>query len=219
MEAQCANKTEPVPCVSWDVLGQGQGGYNSLLRSAQRQGVAEEGRSEEESTSTSTAKTSQWDASWKQEYALVTRTCTYFMSEHCVSDAYMYNLFAVIGTRWWFIVVSLTRKLLFWMVRELERLQSGTWGRLETERHGHISFWSMDSSSCSEICLCAFCKRSTSVGCFRDVEPVMSLHYWIVQFCVLRVLVFKNIKRVIEKRDVAVLFSCLHVSTTCHSKR
>ena len=177
---------------------------------------------------------SLWETSWHhQEYALVTRTCTYFkddthksrkiyfMVEHCVSDAYMYNLFAVIGTRWWFnvIVVSLTRKLLFWMVRELERLQSGTWGRLETERHGHMSFWSMDSSSCSEICLCAFCKRSTSVGCFRDVEPAMSLHYWIVQFCVLRVLVFKNIKRVIEKRDVAVLFSCLHVSTTCHSKR
>ena len=184
MEAQCANETEPVPCASWDVLGQGQGGYNSLLRSAQRQGVAEEGRSEEESTSTSTAKTSQWDASWKQEYALVTRTCTYFMSEHCVSDAYMYNLFAVIGTRWWFnvIVVSLTRKLLFWMVRELERLQSGTWGRLETERHGHMSFWSMDGSSCSEICLWAFCKRSTSVGCFRDVEPAMSLHIWIIQF-------------------------------------
>ena len=162
---------------------------------------------------------SQWETSWHhQEYALVTRTCTYFMSEHCVSDAYMYNLFAVIGTRWWFIVVSLTRKLLFWMVRELERLQSGTWGRLETERHGHISFWSMDSSSCSEICLWAFCKRSTSVGCFRDVEPAMSLHIWIIQFYFSSSSWFQK-HFFNEKRDVAILFSCLHASSKRRSNR
>ena len=85
-------------------------------------------RSEEESTSTSTAWMSQWETSRQQHNAWVTRTCTYFISEHCVSDACMCNFVAAFGTRWWITAVSLLDNgCCFLFVFEFETLHSGTW--------------------------------------------------------------------------------------------
>ena len=95
---------------------------------------------------------SQWDTSWLHQNALVTRTCTYFISEHCVSNAGMCNFVAAFGTRWWFIAaeLSLARQLLlrqfdgtwtwarifaFWRVAKVRYAYFGQWRAGETLCH------------------------------------------------------------------------------------
>ena len=89
----------------------------------------------------------------------------------------MCNFVAEVGTRWRFIVVSPIRKVLLWMVHELEIVQSGTWGRLETERHGHMSFWSMGSLSCSWNVPVSTLQGTSNV---RRSHVAIDIHIWML---------------------------------------
>ena len=161
---------------------------------------------------------SQWETSWQHQNALVTWTCTYFISEHCVSNAGMCNFVAAFGTRRWFIAaeLSLARQLLL-------RQFDGTWTwarifafwRVAKVRYAYFGQWRAGETLCHILELYPWVfARSFNVGRFRDgwnglstrlnfVSSSSSLLYVSSSLLFSSLHQYEKEKR---KKDIAILF-------------